>query len=161
MGTTRKRLDELTHAVLVIGDSLQRLVMLSETMLGIRTAPEAGNAMLPTPAPRSVGCSAGSENGTGEGVVDLSQEDVISFAQAAELIPTEPHPSASTISRWCSQGCRKTKLESFYIGGRRKTTRQAVGRFLAACRAQGWAGMHDHTAFHLEHAMAVKELLDD
>jgi hypothetical protein len=44
-------------------------------------------------------------------------------------------------------------LESFYVGGRRKATRQAIERFLSACRKQQWAGMHDPDA--LERAMAA------
>jgi hypothetical protein len=149
------RSNELTHAVRRMGESLQRLVELGESLLGVLTVQGsvAGNATLPPTAPRSVGCSAGSENSTGEGVVDLSKEDIISFVQASEMIPT--HPSVSTISRWCTLTCRGVKLESTYYGGRRKTTRQAVERFLLACRKQNWAGMHESAAFHLEQAMGT------
>ncbi len=153
-----KHADVMVDTLQQTNQSLHRLVELGESLLSVLTVPGAvaGNGTPPTTAPRSVGCSAGSENSTRKGVFDLSQEDIISFAQASEMIPT--HPSVSSISRWCSPGCRKIKLESFYIGGRRKTTKQAVGRFLLRCRNQGWAGMHASTVSYLERAMAEKEL---
>jgi hypothetical protein len=55
------------------------------------------------------------------------------------MIPTRP--SISTISRWCSTGVRGLKLESIRIGGKRRTTKQAVERLLIACAERDFAGM--------------------
>lgn len=158
--------NELTEVLQGMGQSLRRLVKVGESLLVVlepasaTPAAKAEAGIGKTSAPSSVGCSAGSKESTGEGVFDLSKEDVVSFAVAARMVPTDPPPSTSTISRWCTLGCRKIKLESFYIGGRRKTTKQAVERFLLRCRNQDWAGMHAGTAFFLEQVMAEKELLD-
>jgi hypothetical protein len=94
-----------------------------------------------------------SKNSTDIGDVDSATEVPISFREASEMIPTRP--SASTISRWCTVGCRGVKLESTFFGGRRKTTPGAVDRFLSKCRDQGFVGMAD--AYLLEKAMAAKE----
>jgi hypothetical protein len=153
--------DGLPESTRGIGQSLRRLVELGEAMLAVLAVhgTEIRNITRQTSATGSVGCSTRPENCTNEGVFDLSREDIISFAQAGEMIAT--HPSASTISRWCSIGCRGIKLESILIGGRRKTSRPAIERFLVACRERDWAGMHGGTAFHLERAMAEKNLRHD
>lgn len=81
--------------------SLHRLVELSELALGMLTAPgaEAGNAAPATAAARSVGCSTGSENGTGEGVFDLSQE--ASFAALRWTSGAAPkHRFRATTTCW-------------------------------------------------------------
>ena len=87
-------------------------------------------------------------------LIDLKSEDIITFVEAIALVPTRPPVSVSTISRWCTTGCRGIKLESVFVGGRRKTTRQALERFLLACRERRWAGIHGNTAYALEQALA-------
>jgi hypothetical protein len=153
------RRDKLSDSLHEVRRFMHRLVEIGESVLGVLTVHgvAAGSPTSQPTAPRSVGSSTRSENGTGDGVPDLSKEDVISFKEASEMVPTDPHPSVSTISRWCSAGCRGVKLESTYYGGRRRTTRQAVERFLLRCRNQEWAGMHEGTALHLERVMAERE----
>jgi hypothetical protein len=70
-----------------------------------------------------------------------SLRDAISLAQAAELLPTKPH--LSQLHRWCEAGFDLNHgrrdvppnviyLESWWIGRRRVTTRDALERFVAA-----------------------------
>lgn len=67
-------------------------------------------------------------------MIDLEAEQVLSFKQAAELVPWPDgrKPSHETIRRWASRGVRGHKLESVLIGGRRVTTLEAIQRFLAS-----------------------------
>lgn len=159
--TTKKSPNKRIETLRQIGQSLRRLVELVESLLEIPRQSTMATGVAtdsePFTSPRSVRRSTRSENGTDEGVIDLSRESTISFAEASGIIPTQPHPSKSTISRWCTYGCRGIKLESMFIGGRRKTTREAVQRFLQRCREGRWAGMHGSTGYFLEQAMANKE----
>ncbi|MEO1525808.1 MAG: DUF1580 domain-containing protein [Planctomycetota bacterium] len=62
--------------------------------------------------------------------MNLLAEDVVSFAQAAKELPSNPNPS--TLYRWASRGVRGVKLEVVRIGERQFTSRQALHRFLNA-----------------------------
>ena len=56
------------------------------------------------------------------------QDERLTVTRAArELFQVAPE----TAWRWAMRGVRGTKLESFVIGGRRFTTREACERFLA------------------------------
>jgi hypothetical protein len=152
--------DELTSAVQRMDHSLQRLVELGESVVDVlerscktQNAAE-GNTPPQAPACRSDPRSIHSKEVTALGVFDLTREDLITFAEASGLIPT--HPSTSTISRWCTIGCRGIKLESIFIGGRRRVSRESVERFLIRCRERGWAGIDGNTAWALEQALAEK-----
>jgi GTP-dependent phosphoenolpyruvate carboxykinase len=59
--------------------------------------------------------------------IDLSTETPVAFSEAK--FPGNPH--ISTRHRWRLQGVRGVKLETFLCGGRRFTTEEAVGRFIA------------------------------
>jgi hypothetical protein len=50
------------------------------------------------------------------------------LTQASNLVAS--HPSIETIRRWAAQGVRGVRLESWLIGGRRYTSREAIARFL-------------------------------
>ena len=153
---------ELTEAVREMGESLHRLVAIGEAALGtLRVSATASNFKPEGKRSRgTASCSeqsmSRSENITPPGLIDLKSEEVITFRDATALVPTRPPVSVSTISRWCTTGCRGIKLESVFVGGRRKTTRQALERFLMACRERGWAGMHGNTADALERALVEK-----
>jgi uncharacterized protein DUF1580 len=132
---------------------------LRKSIICIKTQAEAAlstldSLSLPETTPRSAR-STRSKNSANVGTLDIATESPISFREASEMIAT--HPSTSTISRWCKVGCRRIKLESTYYGGRRKTSREAVLRFLVACRERGFAGMAD--GYGLEKAMAEMEEL--
>ena len=90
----------------------------------------------------------------------LLHEDLCSFVEAAQLIPISTRPHAATISRWCSSGVRGIKLESVRIASRRATSKQAVARFLEACRKQDFAGLSAATAAELERALAAQEAVE-
>src|SRR5262249_5214369 len=69
----------------------------------------------------------------------IAAEKLISFPQAARLVPRvnggNP-PSATTVLRWATRGCRDTngnlvKLENWLRGGRRVTSVEALSRFFA------------------------------
>jgi len=51
----------------------------------------------------------------------------IPLHKASVHIPGQPH--ISTLHRWRSHGIRGTKLETYLVGGRRFTTREALQRF--------------------------------
>ena len=55
----------------------------------------------------------------------FNQEELISFAEAAKLVPPNG-VNLATISRWASQGVRGLQLESCRIGGRKYTSREAL-----------------------------------
>ena len=57
----------------------------------------------------------------------LADEQIISFSEAAKLLPTHPH--ARTIWRWGRKGVRGIKLEVLRLGGRFVTSIQALERF--------------------------------
>jgi hypothetical protein len=72
-------------------------------------------------------------------MIDLTSEQLISFAEAAKLIPGRggKQIDPATIWRWSKLGVRarsgeRIKLESFRCGGRSATSREAVQRFIAA-----------------------------
>ncbi len=68
----------------------------------------------------------------------LAAETLLSLAEAAALIPGNPAPS--TVARWAIHGVRGVRLESFVVGGKRRTSREAIDRFLAALNADALAG---------------------
>jgi hypothetical protein len=142
---TEVNLDELTRAVNEMCESLYHLVSLGESVVSLLAEPPAtaqvdgANATAHAPDVRSARRSIRSENASQLQTNDIAREQLISFVQASEMIPI--HPSRSTVSRWCSVGCRGLKLESTYIGGRRKTSREAVERFLIACSERHFAGI--------------------
>jgi hypothetical protein len=58
----------------------------------------------------------------------LCKEVRLSLAEAAELMP---HTTTSqTINNWTKKGVRGVVLESFAVGGRIYTTKEALQRFL-------------------------------
>lgn len=65
--------------------------------------------------------------------IDLSQETLLTFPQAAATLPGRPH--VSTLHRWRLRGVRGVKLETCLIGGRRYTSQEALERFSAATTA--------------------------
>ncbi len=66
-------------------------------------------------------------------MIDYEVEDMIPF----ELAGNEIHgrPDRSTLYRWGSKGVRGTKLETLLIGNKRWTSKEAIGRFIAAQNA--------------------------
>ena len=66
-------------------------------------------------------------------ITPLSGEALISLAQAASLLPGRPN--VTTLHRWCTAGTRGLTLESYLVGARRYTSREAVERFLSELNA--------------------------
>lgn len=64
--------------------------------------------------------------------IDPLQEQLLSFNDAAALLPVTARPSAATWWRWWRRGVHGVKLETLAIGGRRLTSREAVARFITA-----------------------------
>ena len=60
--------------------------------------------------------------------IDLLDQSPVSLAEASHLLPGRPH--LSTLHRWRLRGVRGVKLETFLIGGRRFTSREALERFI-------------------------------
>jgi len=62
-------------------------------------------------------------------------EHLLSFNQAAGLLPHGARPSSSTWWRWWRKGVRGVRLQTYLVGGRRFTTQAAVEAFVAALTA--------------------------
>ena len=88
-------------------------------------------------------------------MIDLETESVIKFAEAARLVPLEVH--RATVARWAKTGVRGIRLECLIIAGRTVTTKEALDRFLAACRERRWIGIAKGD--WLERAFIKKERL--
>lgn len=66
--------------------------------------------------------------------IDWAAEKVVPIVRAADHYPYSP-PSLGTVYRHIGQGCRGARLESFVCGGKRYTSVEAIGRFIAATTA--------------------------
>jgi hypothetical protein len=60
-------------------------------------------------------------------MIDISNEFLLTISAAAKSLPSRPH--ISTVWRWIQRGVRGVKLETYLIGGRRFTSREALERF--------------------------------
>ncbi len=68
--------------------------------------------------------------------IDLQREQLLSFADAARLLPDTARGKklgTATIWRWATRGRviggRRIKLDNVVLGGRRVTSREALDRF--------------------------------
>lgn len=64
--------------------------------------------------------------------IELRCETLLSFHDAAELLPTRRRGSRlhiSTLYRWAIRGCRGHRLETIVLGGQRVTSLEALQRF--------------------------------
>ena len=61
--------------------------------------------------------------------MDICTETLISFTAAAKCVPGGRR-NVATIYRWAYQGVRGVRLESVVIGGQRRTSREAILRFI-------------------------------
>ncbi len=62
-------------------------------------------------------------------MIDYDKEQLITLAEAAASLPVTTHPQ--TVQCWTSRGVRGVVLESYCIGTRRFTSKEALERFLA------------------------------
>ena len=65
--------------------------------------------------------------------LDLSQEQLLTLAEASRIIPGSPH--FSTLWRWYRRGIRGICLETVIVGGRRFTSHEAIARFIGRTTA--------------------------
>ena len=68
----------------------------------------------------------------------LNDEELLSFATVArDIIPSVDGKSVDkiTVANWARIGVRGVKLETVRVGGKRATSREAIGRFFAALEA--------------------------
>lgn len=56
------------------------------------------------------------------------EEHVITLLEASKQLPT--HPSAATLKRWITHGCRGTYLVGSKVGGRWVTSEAAITEFV-------------------------------
>ena len=66
-------------------------------------------------------------------MIDHEVEDLIPFETCGLLIPGRP--SRCTLYRWAFKGINSVKLESLVVGHKRFTSKEAIGRFIAAMNA--------------------------
>ena len=64
-----------------------------------------------------------------------SEDDLITFNEAAAALPEHSRPSLATWWRWWRHGVRGVKLRTWLCGGRRYTTRGAVRQFITELTA--------------------------
>ncbi len=76
------------------------------------------------------------------------QEQSLSPAEAAKIIPGRPH--RNTIQRWMTRGYDGVVLRSFRLGGKRFTTVEAVEEFVAALSAKDTLGRKPVSSAHSE-----------
>jgi len=57
--------------------------------------------------------------------------EFLSLCQAAKIMPGRP--SIVSLWRWSTVGVRGAKLETWYCGGRRFTTKNAIAAFIQDC----------------------------
>jgi hypothetical protein len=62
-------------------------------------------------------------------MIDPEKEELRPLTRASRDVPGRPH--LATLFRWSRKGIRGVRLVTMVIGGRRFTSVQAVGRFLA------------------------------
>jgi len=65
-------------------------------------------------------------------MIDLANEDVISFTEATKRLPARrrgKRPHVATLYRWSNRGCRGVKLETIQVGGTSCTSVEALQRF--------------------------------
>ena len=74
-------------------------------------------------------------------MIDIEKETLISFSEAARLLPGRTSPS--TFWRWHRKGCRGIRLETIVIGSRRWVSREALQRFIDATTAAANPGVLD------------------
>ena len=65
-------------------------------------------------------------------MIDPNSETIVRLTQAGHLVNPHRPPSLASLWRWCGRGVRNCRLESLVLGGIRHTSKEAVGRFLAA-----------------------------
>jgi hypothetical protein len=68
-------------------------------------------------------------------MIDIEQERVFSFADAAPRLPRRrggKPVNVATLHRWAMHGCKGVKLETIQIGGIRCTSLGALQRFFDA-----------------------------
>ncbi|REK12638.1 MAG: DUF1580 domain-containing protein [Planctomycetota bacterium] len=60
-------------------------------------------------------------------MIDLTNEHLLTLAEAASLLPDRP--SIATLWRWRTRGAHGRRLESIVLGGKVYTSREAIQRF--------------------------------
>jgi hypothetical protein len=68
-------------------------------------------------------------------MIDIHREQILTLKDASKEIPGRvpgKTVSSSTVDRWVRIGVRGIKLEVAYIGGIRRTSREAIDRFFRA-----------------------------
>ena len=60
-------------------------------------------------------------------MIDIQNDELLTMNEAVQRVPGRPH--VSTIFRWTAGG----KLDSIRVGGKRFTSVEAIGRFIAKC----------------------------
>lgn len=67
--------------------------------------------------------------------LNVTNEKLLTFNQAADLLPEKSRPSLPTWWRWWRHGVRGCRLDTVLIGGRRYTTAAALQDFVDAVTA--------------------------
>lgn len=88
-------------------------------------------------------------------------QDLLTYGQAAQLLPKGSRPSYSTFWRWWNRGIRGVKLETVLVGGKRYTTAAAMQRFAEALsgREQTSSPNASRTAARRRNARSTEDAL--
>lgn len=62
-------------------------------------------------------------------MINIASEHLCHLNKAPLSIPGQPH--VSTVVRWSRRGLKGITLETILVGGRRFTSVEAIGRFIA------------------------------
>lgn len=72
--------------------------------------------------------------------IEIGHDHLLTYGQAAQLLPKGSRPSYSTFWRWWNRGIRGVRLETVLVGGKRYTTAAAMQRFAEALSGREQAG---------------------
>lgn len=64
---------------------------------------------------------------------DILDEQLLSMSEAARVLPGRPN--VATLWRWRTVGCRRIKLRTVLVGGRRRVSRRMLAEFISATTA--------------------------
>ena len=97
-------------------------------------------------------------------MIDINTEELLTFATAAERLPSgksNKRVHISTIHRWAARPIQGAKLESLRIGGVRYTSVEALARFIEACNQDSTGPVtRTTTRRQRDHDKATRELTE-
>ena len=96
-------------------------------------------------------------------MIDISQEQLLPLAEAAELLPPRRNgsrPHATTLHRWARHGLKDVRLEVLLVGDTTCTSLPAMQRFFERLTEKALA-VDEPSATPSQRMIGVDQALDD